>query len=426
MKRIFVVVLIVLFQGMAEGQHSTGFEHPGNIQPVLQYRLPTWGYSSLVTDISSSGVGTHEHVSHIQALLNPVYDRYFESEKDIVSIYLTTDFRTEYDRSSVVPDTPEREMNVNYTLSGSWNHYLLIPRFFLEVSGNFYGGYTRTKIEDITQSRSNVASPSLGIGVGRIRNVTPAIRALRFNERLRSLSRELNLSATEIREVAHIIATFRGYNSVFDRPDKYFWQDFYSQISSLEGALSAFDYFYLNDTFLENLGQRLEGWDARLKLDYSNRYINPVASPKTSDSFGGVALVGRWYKNLSLAHQVGVDAVARYTGSLDEIASEYQDSDVQIRLSHLWVISDRLLLNSTLLGVVPLVEAEMSYYRPSQQYFDHYGVEHYTVQSTFSYFIENNVEINTSVNAIYFREDKRATWSYNLGIGFYLVRSLVY
>ena len=43
----FALILLVLLSAgtPATGQTSVGFRDPDNIQPILDYRLPSWGYT---------------------------------------------------------------------------------------------------------------------------------------------------------------------------------------------------------------------------------------------------------------------------------------------------------------------------------------------------------------------------------------------
>jgi len=44
MKKSALIVLVLILSGNSYAQQSVGFEEPGNIEPMLEYRLPSWGF----------------------------------------------------------------------------------------------------------------------------------------------------------------------------------------------------------------------------------------------------------------------------------------------------------------------------------------------------------------------------------------------
>mgnify|MGYP000337876300 CR=1 FL=1 len=99
------------------------------------------------------------------------------------------------------------------------------------------GSYTRSYVESIRENtvdgettetgsynRGNSLYVTVGVGLGRARNVAPLIRAQRLSERLKAIGRA-PLSPAEIQEVARVLATEHGYRAVYERPDRSFWQD---------------------------------------------------------------------------------------------------------------------------------------------------------------------------------------------------------
>lgn len=66
----------------------------------------------------------------------------------------------------------------------------------------------------------------IGIGFGKLRDVTPVVTALRFQERLKQISViNENLSDDQINLISSQFAKYDSYESTYDRPLKYFWED---------------------------------------------------------------------------------------------------------------------------------------------------------------------------------------------------------
>jgi len=57
MKKSALIVLFFILSGNSYAQQSVGFEEPGNVEPVLEYRLPSWGYHRFLINLAGSGSG---------------------------------------------------------------------------------------------------------------------------------------------------------------------------------------------------------------------------------------------------------------------------------------------------------------------------------------------------------------------------------
>ena len=59
MKYASIVIVLFNLTSALFSQQSIGFKNPQNIRPLLDYRLPSWGYSSLMFDLECSGNGSN-------------------------------------------------------------------------------------------------------------------------------------------------------------------------------------------------------------------------------------------------------------------------------------------------------------------------------------------------------------------------------
>lgn len=84
---ILLFVLICSLSGSVYSQNSVGFSDPDNIQPLLDYRLPEWGYNELFLDLNIDGVFTTDYGddntssdNDFSSQFAPAYNWFRESE----------------------------------------------------------------------------------------------------------------------------------------------------------------------------------------------------------------------------------------------------------------------------------------------------------------------------------------------------------
>lgn len=212
-----IVYLCIPFHVFA--QESIGFSDPDNIQSLLDYRLPEWGYTNFFLDFSMDGNLTNrksdaeqnsagEHQYSSQVIGN--YTHYRESEAR-VSEYSLSPFidYSLFDQNSFNNNESD---NSDFQILLSWNFN---EKFYrndsdLFFTGSFYGAFRQSKtkdeenfqeeisIDDTRLSRTIDPYLSVGIGYGRLRNVNPMIRSLRMNERLNALNTGQILTQTDM------------------------------------------------------------------------------------------------------------------------------------------------------------------------------------------------------------------------------------
>jgi len=177
-------------------------------------------------DLSASGKGDEGDKVNIFFDLSPVFEIYHESESSTWNLDFSPSFWYKDIKESI---RKERELETVFRLNGNLNKYINTSFFF--KAGGELNGYVEKRLKgecpgcslgDDFEYETHL-SPYIGIGVGRIRDVTPIFMALRMNERLKALGWEEGLPADRVQRIAQTIAKRNGYISVHDRSDKYFW-----------------------------------------------------------------------------------------------------------------------------------------------------------------------------------------------------------
>jgi len=180
---------------------SIGFADPDDLSALLGYRLPDWGWRAWVIDGSFHGRG------HTPTTLGTAgYPR----------LDYAADLQTE---ATWYRESEPRSWGLSARLSGDWarqraddlwtllldgryrvtahaNQYLLDDRWFVSVRARTSGGYREHRVEqpdgapeDVVVQRLHDHEASLRLGWGRIRDVTPLVRAQRLAERLVAMDR---------------------------------------------------------------------------------------------------------------------------------------------------------------------------------------------------------------------------------------------
>jgi hypothetical protein len=426
--RILPVVLLFLFpagvsdaQVPDEGPSSIGFVNPDSTQPVRAYRLPTWHWSTWTLEANGGAnrrgarLGDSEADEYDVALgLAPTYRSFWESEarraflRFSPSIELLRTGRTDSNGGS----EQERDLSRITTaidLRGTIREYVS-GRTFLFGATDGTIDYDRER-DDIQRDENDVpeqtqtifrarANLRLGIGVGRVRVVTPVIRALRVRERLRTVAPGSSVSDTQVQAAARQLARRPGYQAVYDRPDKYFWRDFFDQVNLAER--SAFETFYVADVLREPVGLRREG--AEFVAGPFGTYDRDLRRKERDDQLvdrscfeagtvGGFAR-GRWYRNVTLRHQLGVDAEATYRNFVDSQGPLDHELGLDAEGQWLWVLADRLRLDTRLRANVRFQSDPRGgeTFRPSHLYL---------LSSDLVLFIENSLSLSAGANAQY-------------------------
>jgi hypothetical protein len=341
--------------GLAAAQVSVGFDDPKDIENLLDYRLPDWGYKTWDAMFSLGGSGYEARLAGNKSIsnrFNTSLDSQFKwyRESEVCERTLSAALRGNYNRNHSGDEGSERS---GHSLGGGYDFSLRAKRFlgdtpfaiigsasdsrdYRETSSNFR--YDDVWDRTDTYSRSNYHRFSIGLGVGRLRDVVPLIRAERLSERLDALGLR-RLTDAEVQHVAEVIATEYGYARVYQREDRHFWGDVLEPI--LDVQLTPYQVYYLSEILNEDVGQRRQGFSVEAEWDYRG-YIASVSSQEEDNTSRdrNASLIASWSHNLSLDRQLmahlGWHYSFRNSGRYDD---EY--ASLVAALEHLWNVADR-------------------------------------------------------------------------------------
>ncbi len=361
----------------ADSLSSIGFAHPDSTQPVRAYRLPTWHWSTWTLRANGNAVRRSSSRDDLDLLgsssdrdadqfdlnlgLNPIYRSFWESEARRAFLRLSPSLALS--RSGITSSTEGQEQKRDDTavsgqidLRGRLREYVSGQAFLLaSVNGSAIYNYLRSVEDGVDETQDYLdgrATVRLGVGVGRVRIVTPVIRALRVRERLRTVAPGTSVSDEQVQTAARQLARRPGYQAVYDRPDKYFWSDFFDRVG-LTGH-SPFETFYVADVLRELVGVRREGAEFAVGALGSHEGgedqvggRNVAHDDIDADALGGFAR-GQWYRNLALNHQLGVNVRATYRHFVDSQGPLDNEVGIDAEGQWLWVLADRLRLDTRL------------------------------------------------------------------------------
>lgn len=471
-KLLLLISFILLISSYhLHAQESIGYSDPDDFQYLIDYRLPDWGYSNFYissANFNSSGSyrffdqdsnnffpGTAEsdQTNYSTGLsIAPRYELYKESEFRTFSLNMFSSLSTNFSRfdedETFGGSENEENSNTNsqafqYSLSFFNDYYFsenafLITNLFSNVRFSRFKGESERNGQPINEQtikqRDINFQPSVGIGFGRIRNVTPVLRSIRLNERYKELGNN-PLSGSEILNTAETFTKVQGYQRTRDRFLKDFWSDVNTDVNGKLNQLNTFDLFYLNDVFSENLGSRFEGYRASVRVDYF--YFNQLLNEENFNGFdvrdlsisrqAHLNLEFDWFKNLNLYHQLSINATNQLILPLEQENDEDWINQADINAEWLWVFADRFQLTTSFLNRIIDLKSKDSRFESFDQYLSRLGTNLF-------YFIENRMVLNAGVSLQYQQfsrefetsnfDDKRFQWSINAGIKYYFNRNL--
>ncbi len=439
MKCLFSCFLFIYSFNSVFSQTIIGFREPSNIQSILEYRIPPWGYSSLLLNFDFYGSGNdakYQNDSNNKRFnwniyIRPTFRKYYESEEkqSFFHTYLKAlynGYKSEWNYVNHQNINSRHDYNISFVFNFDQKRYFTTKQFFsVESDGEiFYYNqhpYTSTETSYETIRGYNITA-KIGFGSGRLRDITPVIRALRLSERYNALGKKSSLSKKDIQMIAEAIAKQSGYNIVYERSDKYFWNNLFGKIENIP-TLSPFEVYYLSEVLCENIGVRQQGWNILSGLKIFNR----CCSNKKKINLGVFAHC-IWYKNLTLDHQIGFEGSGYYGMVFGDNYNKEPNSQLQLKVEYLWIISDRLLWESNLDAIEYFGKIEGL----SSQNEEWFGNHDYYITSSFTYFIEDNLAISTGLNVFLYRRNKKSNYNYEnnsfslrLRLNYYFDRHLI-
>ena len=297
-------------------------------------------------------------------------------------------------------------LNVSFTL----NNYINPDNVFYSVGSSvkvnmtdmMQEGTSLSGISSYSGSKAQSYIFSFGAGIGKLRNVTPVVSAIRFQERLKQLNM-LNgdLSENTIEDLAQQFYKQTYYGNVYVRPDKYFWQGIEKTLSADGVSLNGLNMYadnYLRETVNEVRFIRHEGiiLGADIQFNYQNSYGTDVL-PKIQEEF---YTLGNVYLNYS--HQLNLDSQINFnisaSGGPNILKDGFtsQEYSLNAAAGYNYEITDRLVTSINNSFNLLLLNGKFGYRSLADD-----------ISFSTNYFVEDNL----SLNALY-------RWSYSRGTGY--------
>lgn len=452
-------------------QQSVGFSNPDNIESLLDYRLPDWGYSNFSLDFDARGSGSDFEGRRSESggrrgdfNIGPTYRLFRESEERTFQFnssmmlgYLGRNQNLRSNFSNTESEYKDQDFDIGLSVSTTIKEYVS-SQSFIFGDGTINLNYRSTKTESFEDETLNdkrvaynhrfSATPRIGYGFGRLRNVNPIIRAVRLSERASVIKGTMDFSRQEIQAAADQFTRYDGYQQTYDRPQKYFWDDMDEAMAPDLSSLNTFDMLYLTDVLDEGIGTRLEGWEVigGAQFSYQNNLerierpfnqFDQLIRDELISKRAGVFVNGRWYKNTSLTQQWGITGKVRLSyplGNQTGYTSVNRKWGFSFRtgVNYLWNITDRFLFRSELNNLYSRSMLQESSIGGGTDYYQWFN--RLMLDNNFSYFVENRLALTLSLKSRLSHngntqsdatlEARRFNWSAGLGLRYYFSRNL--
>lgn len=391
---------------------------------------------SYFSDISSYNSNFNFNLNPNYLLLNETDNRYLALSASLYTSYskVYSESKTSYDPITNVNNS--KTYNGNLSLQFTLNNYINPEEVFYSLGSDILVQMNDNK-SDQTQTTSTSYYQgyklqnyvfSFGIGIGKIRNVTSVVSAIRLQERLKQLNLINNdLNENTIEDLAQQFYKQSYYSQVHDRPDKYFWQGVDKVLSNDGISLNGLNMYadnYLRETVNEIRFMRLEGLIAQigLQLNYQNNYES-IAIFKISEQLYTLANLYLAYSHqMDLNSQIGFNI--SLSGGPNVLANPKfrQQYYIVTGINYDYEITDRLVASINNSFSLLFQNAN-------------YGTKDLSnsLSLTGNYFIEDNLSLNASYQWHYsdmrYYSLQSNTLNYNsvnLGFTYYFERGFLY
>ena len=427
MKKSVIIIVFIAFISTKLAAQSVGL---GNTDPEVfsKFRIPETNLSSLwftsnldfnsnksigsetyndIIDIFPKNTNNSSLSSQFNYSLTPTYYLLKQNDDKWLTISsslggnLKYSYQDQKNQDTTFSQTKDNVYDLSLNLQGSYGRYLSPGNLFYTIGSNInvdiYTEYNNIFLfnnhyNNYIGKKSQHYNLYFGIGWGKIRDVTPVVSAIRFQERLKQINLLNNdLSNNTIEELSEQFSKKDYYTAIHDRPDKFFWQDIGKTLMNdgitLSG-LNEYGSYYLSEVLNEVRLRRNEGITTGLNItaDYNNNVL-PASGYINPEQFNLLANV---YFNLS--HQLNLNSQVRFNLSLsggpNVIKNSYnrQQYLIQSTLGYDYEITDK---------IVTSVSDEF-----------YYSLNNYNYQAI-------NLSNYLNINVNYFLED-----NYSLGVGY--------
>jgi len=361
---------------------------------IKDYQLPAWGYSNGVINLTGNGRFDRKDEDgkwvdeYYNFWLSSYYMRYYESEKIKYTLGTSLSLNYDYnatDYQSDIAKNIERNFQLHPGFIGDCQYYVA-DKLFLNatISPNYiYHDRNESDNSDDYVSQTFQSDTFLGIGFGKIRDVSPVFRALRLRERVEALNKGLTLSENQVRSLADKFALYPQYVNIYDRYEKYFWGELAPILGSEFNNLSIPENLYLSEIMQESI-KRFQGYELNLGLDIWQYYsIRDIDDYEYNNLYLGPSLRYKWYNNFNLKYQLKINSQVSYVKYIEGDYLEESKLLLNFSNTHYYDITDRIKLNSGFTVIYNYI------------WFDDYKGFSLTtnLSSNLDYFIENNFSL---------------------------------
>ena len=341
---IFLLVVLTIISAQTAAQNY-GLD---NVDPALfsKYRIPETDLSSLwfntnlrfSSNKSINNPSSNSYYSYSNSLstsfnssLSPQYfllkesdDRVLTFNINVVGIYDNNYSKYNYPTNSFDNFNKSVNSQLNLAVDGNLKNYLTSSNVFysfssdlqLNISDQKNGSSDQYYSSSYTGTKTQSYKLAVGAGWGRLRNVTPVVSAIRFQERLKQINLLNNdLNEKTIEDLAELFSKMAYYSDVYDRSAKYFWQEVDRVLATDGVSLSGLNQYgssYIREVPNELRFLRYEGFTTGLNLQLS--YFKTFSSNNPSPQNEQIFTLGNAYLNFS--HQLNLNSQISFDLSL--------------------------------------------------------------------------------------------------------------
>ncbi len=343
--------LVVLFAFFTLFSSQTIAQNYGldNADPALftKFKIPDTDLHSLwfntnfnylfnkMESLPQVGANSDNTSSGITYSLSPQYYLLKESESRYLSINATANGNYSSSRNSSEGPSPyslnqytkdyngELKISANEVYRDYWQDDAAFYSVGSNASLDIYGNHDDMPVSDSTRrdlytdTKSQIYGISFGIGWGKMRNVTPVVSAIRFQQRLKQLNLlNKDLSESTIEDLAQQFYREGYFSDVHVRPDKFFWQDVQKTLSRDGVSLAGLNQYadsYIREVPNELRFMRNEGIVGGIDIimSYTNSYGRNAYPYGTEEQF---LAQGNAY--LQYSHQLDLNSQFNFNISL--------------------------------------------------------------------------------------------------------------
>ena len=455
---VFVVTLLSAQQLFAQNTQKwkigdslfvqqTGFNTPSLFKEMINYRLPDWGYQAISLDGNLNGNGQMLYVdgyeqsnssyNHtLEGFIRANFTKYRESEIRLFDLKFFVQLNVNSQKQKETYNRNSTKL-YNLLLNGTMDYYkwksadndrFIVQNIDVDIqykpsfnSGDF--NYNGEEVHRDYATLDYSLKYKLGFGKGRLRNVTPVIYAIRFQERSEYAGLSSNSSLETLQSLAQQFSKLNGYTKTGFRNEKFFWNDV-NRIAGIGNNSSVFATNYVQESIFETIGIRKEGRRSSVKAGIeflgNHRYIlESTTTPNYNSLFREVSNHSIYsinanfeaYSNKSLntqiGHEVGFDvAFWNLSTKYSEDFIDYSITSLFYKYDYLKQLADRMVfqLSNTVTGQVL-----------GSQYYDNsdFSILN-SLNTNIYYFLEKSTVVRFNFNYMFIKNEPLEEYSQSL------------